>query len=71
MEFRSYKGNVLDIDNAIITMQNGDHLSVGVMVHGKFQTPTIQVQRKVILTTHDQTEDAFLIKPSGNQYMKG
>jgi hypothetical protein len=71
LEFKSYKGDITGPKNATITMEKGDHLSIGVMVNDEYHTLAVDVQGKVILAMHDNTNDAFLIKPSGNQYVKG
>jgi hypothetical protein len=59
------------ITNATVILKPGDHLSVGIEIDGRWQTISISTRGQVIMVHHEQTQDALLIKPSGNQFVKG
>lgn len=68
MEFKSTIMNVNGPGNATVLMQSGDHLSVGYIdPRGVFHNFNISAAHLIFLVTHEQSEAALLVRPSGVQ----
>jgi|AntAceMinimDraft_5_1070358.scaffolds.fasta_scaffold205642_2 hypothetical protein len=60
----------VNVPNATVTMDGGEHLSVACNVKGVYQIIHIHVQGHVVMVQHEGSQDAVLFKPSGNQFVK-
>lgn len=63
---------VVEGTNGTVEMQSGDRLSVAFKgLGGEFQVVTLAVQGAVMVVTHEQTQDALVVRKAGAQYVKG
>jgi hypothetical protein len=72
MQIKALNSHIQDTSNATVTMNSGDHLSVGYTdPNGKFHIFDISAQHLVFLVSHRESEATMLIRPSvGVQYVE-
>ena len=62
---------VVKAENATITMDSGDHLSIAFKdLKGDYQVVNIKIQGKVCLIEHEQTQDALIVRRNQAIYVK-
>ena len=72
MEIKSNR-NALNGTNATVMMESGDHISIAYKnPHtGEFNVFNITAQHLVFMASHEQTQNALLVRPAGCEFVKG